>query len=172
MKSQSLGFQPDFLTVKMRAYSADIPIGSPVCYMLTGDDADGAVACLPSEVQTLYGAVDSNVWRKTFVGVAKNPISISSPGDVQVYGFVQTIKLVRSTRAATTDAFPDADVVARHACLKVITSCNAFQATNDAGNQHDVILAQDLAFVGSSAMPATATAYTVTARALISFRVL
>lgn len=173
MRTLSAGIKPDFLSVRVRAYNTTILAGAPCHYLFEGTSRDGYLVCNTTEIQALQSGSDANAYRKTFAGIAHEDIAPGNTGEVLVYGFCTQMRIVRSTRAATTDAFPDAgaiDILAGG--FQIFTAGNVFTVAADAFAHHNIVMAQTFAFMAGTDMPSTALLYTTFARTFLNWRVL
>ena len=106
----------DFIWVQNNG-SAAIAEGAPAIFEMDGtNDGDSA-----------ENASDSTAAKTEFLaGVALASIGVSSRGRVQVRGYIDKIKLIRATRAASTDTYPTVPAVAIGDVMIVNTVGNGF----------------------------------------------
>ncbi len=140
--------------------SAEITIGTPVCFAMDGTD-NGSKVVLPStgaaaKAHTLVAGIISE----------KNlPTKLPKSGLVQTYGYCPTTKLVRQTRAATTDSWASAVAVAIGDALVVDTVANALARTAAGAASAYLaafVAAESLASAASSASSTSETRTAVT----------
>lgn len=104
--------------------SSEIPIGTPVCYAMDGTD-NGSKVVLPST-----GGVAKAHSLVAGIVVEKNlPTKLPKSGVLQVAGYCPYVKLLRQTRAATTDSWQSNTGVAIGDILVVDTLVNALNRT-------------------------------------------
>lgn len=84
--------------------SAVISEGAPAIYEMDGSE-DG---------QSAENASDSSAAKATsfLAGIALEDIAVGAKGKVQVRGYIDKVKLIRATRAATTDSYATQAAVA------------------------------------------------------------
>lgn len=98
--------------------SATMLEGAPACYIFNGTD-DGVRAVLPN-TGTASRA------HSLFAGVVGANIPAGAFGPAIVFGYANTIRLVRATRAASTDAWASTPAIGIGDLLVVNTVHNAF----------------------------------------------
>lgn len=102
--------------VKNAESSASIPLGSPVCLVLNGTN-DGLAVVLPST----GGAIKAH---SLFYGIASEVITAGAYGETVISGFNNYVRILRQTRAASTDAWASVAAIAVGECLNVDTVNN------------------------------------------------
>lgn len=98
--------------------SATIPEGAPMCFVFNGTN-DGVNVVLPA-------TGGAGLATSMFAGVAGTAIPAGTIGPAIVFGFASNIRLVRATRAASTDAWGSTPAIAAGNLLSVVTNLNAF----------------------------------------------
>lgn len=176
MRSQTLGDKAEFATAHVRFGSAT-PVGTPVVLSLNGTE-DGLAVILPSAATTQALA------DQFFFGVARDTYAANDIGDVQLFGYVRNIILLRATRggSATSDNWAGSTSIAKGVLLSIDTVNNCFStapasgtmasnttATTYATQRPFVFLAADVASFASTDSVATSngSALTVLAKAFI-----
>jgi hypothetical protein len=148
------------LLVVTNGESAEIAIGTPVCYAMDGTD-NGSKVVLPST-----GGVAKAHSLVAGIVVEKNlPIKLPKSGVVQVAGYCPYAKIVRQTRAATTDSWASNTAVAIGDLLVVDTLVNALNRTAAGAASAfyaGFMAAETLASVASSASSTSETRTAVT----------
>lgn len=104
--------------VRSAESSATIPAGAPCCYVFNATN-DGVDVVLPAT-----GAAAKAY--TLFAGVAPLAIAAGQQGDTIIFGFCQNLRLVRATRAASTDAWASTPAIAVGDNLLINTVHNAF----------------------------------------------
>lgn len=152
------------LGVRSAESSASIPAGSPVCLNMNATN-DGLAVILPSNSAAKTHAL--------FFGVAVDAISAGSTGEVTVFGFVKTMKILLGTRAASTDSWTSTQSHAAFCMLNVDTVNNAFSSSGGTlavtAFLPYAILGETLAVVTASASATSdsRTALTTTAKGFL-----
>lgn len=145
------------VVIKNGESSATIPLGAPVCLTLNGTD-DGLSVVLPS--------TGADVKQSTFgLGVSLQALTTGQYGEAQMFGFANSVKLLR-TRAASTDAFVS---IAIGALLKAESVSNCFQTVASNGASAFVPVAAVAATIDSIASTAASsqTGYTQMCKAFL-----
>lgn len=106
------------IRVRNAESSATIPAGSPVCFVFNGTN-DGVDVVLPAT----GGAARAT---SLFAGVTPLAVAAGALADTIVYGFVNNLRLVRATRAASTDAWASTPAIGVGDLLIPNTANNAF----------------------------------------------
>jgi len=135
--------------------SASIPAGSPACFVFNGTN-DGVAVVLPST-----GAAAKS--QTLFSGVVPVAIAAGAVGDCIVFGFCNNLRLVRATRAASTDAWASTPALAIGDALVINTVYNAFSfgvAGASTAILADVVAGQSLASATTLASSSAGTADT------------
>lgn len=104
--------------------SSSITVGTPVCYAMDGTD-DGSKVVLPAT----QGATKAHTLVAGIVSEKNLGTTLPKIGLVQRRGYCPVTKLVRATRAATTDSFASQVAVAVGDVLVVDTVANALSRT-------------------------------------------
>jgi hypothetical protein len=164
---KTVGNKRDIMAVVVRNNSGGtIAAGTPVALEFSGTN-DGLDVVLPSS-----SAAKADVGG---FGVVLNAIADQQFGEAQVFGFCQSISLLRQTRAATTDAFSSNSdgISAVPGVLCIDTVNNAFSTTGGtlakSGFLPFAVLVASIASWASSASATsdTRTAITVAAKAFL-----
>jgi hypothetical protein len=106
------------IRVRNAETSATIPEGAPMCFVFNGTN-DGVGVVLPA-------TGGANLATTMFAGVAGTAIPAGTIGPAIVFGYTQSIRLVRATRAASTDAWGSTPAIATGNMLAIATQFNAF----------------------------------------------
>jgi hypothetical protein len=114
------------LAVRNAEVSATIRGGSPVVLAMNGTD-DGLAVVLPSSsTAAKIGAFQ--------IGVAIRDMSPGETNDCQVYGFNRNARILRSTRAASTDAWASMAAITIGDLLSIDSVNNCFARSGAASN--------------------------------------
>jgi len=105
------------MIVKNGESSSAFTVGGPVNFSMDATD-DG----LDCELVSTGGAAKGTT---LLAGMAMKPTAAGEWGPVQVYGFCSQVKLVRITRAATTDSFATRAAIALGDKLQVLAANDA-----------------------------------------------
>lgn len=160
--------EDNLIGVKNIETTLDIEAGRPMIFAMSGTD-DGLGVVLPSSsTAAKIGAFTA--------GVAVRTLGAGKQGDCQVYGFNRNTKVVRGTRAASTDAWPSFAAFAIGDILSVDSTNNCFGRFGAASNlavKWPFVIAEALASVTTMASSvlggnaASATVYLQTAKSFI-----
>lgn len=159
MQGKRIGNKPESLEIPViNGETSEVEPGTPVCFKFDATD-DGIEVVLPATA----GAAKADTLLAGIVVEKNLPITLPKTGLAQVYGYCRVTKIVRQTRAATTDSFASYVAVAIGDRFVVNTIANAM-SRSDAGvagiAPGRVIAAETLA---SGASSASSTSITVTA---------
>ena len=170
MKFQTLGDKPTFVDdfVRNDEASTTLQDGTPVVYYMDGTE-DGLAVVLPASST----AIKAHVF---FAGVVTEDILVGRIGTVRKTGIHRTTRILRATRAATSDSWSSsASLAAGH--LLVIDTVNNVLSTVAAsvgatGYLPWAILAQSVASIAASASATSDATTAITQAAKVFLRVL
>lgn len=115
------------VTVKNVEVTSVIQSGQPCILAMAANIDDGLGVILPSNSTAVkVGAF--------FMGVAVKSLNPGVVGDCQVWGFNRHTKVIRGTRAASTDAWPTFAAVTIGDLLSIDTVNNCFARSGAASN--------------------------------------
>lgn len=168
MRFKTVGNKADLaaIVVKNNSTTLTIPYGAPTFFTFNGTDDGTAVlnahdAAAATNLNCFAGVVISSQQQLPATGMGPG-----MTGEAQVYGFVQQLRLIRQTRATSTDSFSTVGTLSVGDILTILTnsgydaytdigaSTQSLSATNAAQGyyQNYAILAQS---VGSQAASAS-----------------
>ena len=165
MRFKQVGNKADIAAVVIHnaEASATIPLGAPVCLVLNQTN-DGLDVVLPAT-----GAIFAT---GGLYGVSLGAYLAGGYGEAQVYGFCNNVKLLGSTRAASTDTW-STNSFAQALILCVDTVNNVFSTTGGSQAKSGflpfaVLAGATITVAGSaSATSDTRTANVITAKAFL-----
>lgn len=147
MRFKQVGNKYDaaMIVAKNNSATITIPAGAPVYYSFNGTD-DG-LAVLNANAAGTAGNL------QLFAGVT--PVAIPPGGfqEVQVYGFCQTLRVIRQVRATSTDSFSTASAISVGDILTVRTDSTYDGFTDIYGNNFTGTLSQTVTGVGTVTSP-------------------
>src|SRR6187455_1123312 len=124
-----------FIPVKSDEPTATMKLGTPVVFSFDGTD-DGVAVVLPSTAVAAMQAAAA-------VGILTQDLTPGVTGQCQVYGLCLSTRIVRVTRALTTDPWPSAAAVTTKGLqLTMDVANNAFIVGAAATTKVSVLLAQ------------------------------
>lgn len=157
--------RPEKVHVQVRNDEASLAIGvgEPCCLVMDGtrDGLDVVTAT------TGAGAKATTL----LAGVANSSIAASERGMVQVYGVIDNLKLIRQTRAASTDSYQSFTAIAIGDKLQVQTVGNGFsRAGAGAASDHKGYAAAGATYAsGASSASTTSDSSTEVTTAIKAF---
>lgn len=133
MRFKQVGNKADsaFIVVKNNA-TPSIPVGAPVYFAMNGTDDGLAVQNANTSAgvnQIFFAGVLSAVQQG---GAGNLSLATNFFGEAQVWGLCQTVRIVRQTRATSTDTFPTTSSLAVGVIL-VPSTVSALDAFTDSG---------------------------------------
>lgn len=133
-----------------------IEAGTPVCFTLSGTDDGGLVENPSSSPSVAVGT-------QLLAGVSTREYEAGETGEFVVYGFVNKLRLVRGTRAASTDSYASSPAIAvgDHMNLETVADGVSRATAAASGVLHPFVALETKA---SSASGASTTSDTSTAR--------
>lgn len=149
------GLNQDFIWIENNG-SAAIDEGAPAIFEMDGTD-DGYSA---------ENASDSTAAKATsfLAGIALDSIAVGAKGKLQVRNYIDKVKLVRATRAASTDSYASSPAVAIGDQLIVDTVGNGMSRSGAGAASAAVPLAAAVGTLASLASSASTTSDTSTTR--------
>jgi hypothetical protein len=164
------GDKPDTVVINVKNdESTALETGELVVYAMDGTD-DGLAVEKPSSSSAAMATT-------FFAGVVKDrlPADGTKMGTAQIHGFCRRARIVRQTRAASTDSFASFVALALGDRLIIDTVNNAF-SRSDAGAQSAAqafaVMAETIASAASSASATSDTRTAITAWAKVFLRAL
>lgn len=85
--------------------SKTIPAGGVACFTMSGTDDGGVVECPSSSPSVAVGT-------QLIAGVALKAVAPGAIGEFAVYGFINELRVIRGTRAASTDSYASSPAIA------------------------------------------------------------
>lgn len=158
MRFQTLGDKREIVSLRCRASEA-ISAGQPVCLEVDGTE-DGLSVALPATAGADFA-------HALFFGVALETLAANQLGDVQVFGFCSSARIIRAmTRSATSANWVSVATQAKNVALDILTASNAFQTVVGTiaatGFLPFAVLAETLAGIASVASGTSDTDNTIT----------
>lgn len=111
--------------IKNAESSSTISVGQPVVLVANGTD-DGLAVVLPSTANSAQKS------KGLLFGVALSNIAAGYPGEALVFGFHQSLRILRQTRAASTDVWASEAARSVGEFLSVDTVNNVFVTASSA----------------------------------------